>query len=186
MAGGNPGGNPGGKGGQFRPKEESESESSGTESANQLGRRVLGKVGARIVESMIKHAMTGVGGSILGPEVPAAEIAAAIVDLGLAAHDAAVEAAPCVKAYFDETRTLDELRHAARKRVKGYDIHHIVERATAAPDGLENDFLEGPENLASIPTVRHWRLNQWYETGNEAYDWLAPRQYLKGKSLEER
>jgi len=176
-----PAGTPGGKGGQFRPKEESESESGG-----QLGRRVLGRFGARIVKSMIEHAMTGVAGSTLGPEVPVAEIAAAIVDLGLAAHDAAVEAAPYVKAYFNEPRTLDELRGAARKRETGYDIHHIVERATAASDDSEDAFIDGPENLVSIPTVRHWLLNRWYESPNKKYDGLTPRQYLKGKGLEER
>lgn len=182
-----PAGTPGGKGGQFRPKEESESESvGGAESANQLGRRVLGRLGAHIVKSMIKHAMTGIAGSILGPEVPATEIAGAIVDLGLAAHDAAVEAAPYVKAYFDEPRTLDELQDAAKTREKGYDIHHIVERATAAPDGSEDAFINGPENLVSIPTVQRWDLNQWYESRNKSYDGLTPRQYLKDKSLEER
>ena len=180
-------GTPGGKGGQYRPKEGSEGESgSEAESANQLGRRVLGRLGARIVKSVIKHTITGIAGSTLGPEVPAAEIAGAIVDLGLAAHDAAVEAAPYVKAFFDEPRTLEELPDAARKREKGYDVHHIVEQATAAPDGSEDAFVNGPENLVSIPTVRHWRLNQWYQTGNEDYDSLTPRQYLKGKSLEER
>jgi hypothetical protein len=68
----------------------------------------------------------------------------------------------------------------------GYDIHHIVERATANPDGSEAALINAPENLVRIPKLKHWDLNAWYETENTNYSDMTPRQYVNDKSWEVR
>ena len=117
----------------------------------------------------------------IGVTVTAPEISAAVH-----AGELAVEAYPYVKAYFDDPKTLGELQNAVKTPETGYDIHHIVERATGAPDGSEAGKINGPDNLVRIPTMKHWELNGWYDTGNEDYGGMTPREYLKGKSWEER
>jgi hypothetical protein len=37
-----------------------------------------------------------------------------------------------------------------------------------------------------IPTLKHWQLNGWYATKNDDFGDLSPRDYLKGKSWDER
>ena len=69
---------------------------------------------------------------------------------------------------------------------EGYDDHHIVEQATANPDGSEDERIDSPENIARIPTVKHWELNSWYQSRNRDLDGMTPRQYVEGKSWEER
>jgi hypothetical protein len=92
-----------------------------------------------------------------------------------------------VKAYFDPPKSLEELQQAAQSPGElGYDDHHVVEQATAADDGGEAVRIAAPENLARTPTVKHWQLNGWYETSTPYFNNLTPRQYLKGKSWEER
>jgi hypothetical protein len=34
--------------------------------------------------------------------------------------------------------------------------------------------------------LKHWELNSWFETRNDAYDGLTPRQYVKGKDRNVR
>lgn len=91
-----------------------------------------------------------------------------------------------INSYFDAPKSLEELRKAANSPEKGYDIHHVVERNTAARDGSEAGLVEGPDNLVRIPRWKHWEINSFYEKPNEDYGRLTPRQYLKGKSWEER
>ena len=107
---------------------------------------------------------------------------------GGAAVGAVSEAAyPYVKAYFDPPQSLEDLQRAAQSPPElGYDDHHIVEQATAAADGSEDALIAAPENLARISTVKHWHLNRWYETPNRYFSDMTPRQYLKGKSWDER
>ena len=89
-----------------------------------------------------------------------------------------------IEAYQDEPRTLDELRAAAAERKKGYDIHHIVERASGITGNIPVSWLEGPENLVRIPTLKHWELNSWFETRNRDYGWLTPRAVCPRKGSE--
>ena len=91
-----------------------------------------------------------------------------------------------IEAYQDEPKTLDELRAAVSERKKGYDIHHIVERASGIEGNIPVSWLDSPENLVRIPTLKHWELNSWFETPNQAYDGLTPREYVKGKDRELR
>ena len=46
--------------------------------------------------------------------------------------------------------------------------------------------MDDPDNLARIPTAKHWDLNRWYEKPEREFDGLTPRQYLQGKSWDER
>lgn len=91
-----------------------------------------------------------------------------------------------VRASFDPPRSLQELQEAVSSPEKGYDIHHIVERATRNPDGSEDAMINAPDNLARIPRWKHWELNAWYETPTRDFDKLSPRQYLRGQDWEER
>jgi hypothetical protein len=58
-----------------------------------------------------------------------------------------------INSYFDPPRSLEELQDAANSPEKGYDIHHIVERNSAAKDGSEADLIDSPKNLARVPPV---------------------------------
>jgi hypothetical protein len=42
------------------------------------------------------------------------------------------------------------------------------------------------DNLVLIPRYKHWQINSWFETPNEAYGGLTPRKYLQGKSWDEK
>jgi hypothetical protein len=68
----------------------------------------------------------------------------------------------------------------------GYDIHHIVEKTPARKERFSDDIIDGPDNLVRIPTLKHWQINGWYGRKNAAYGGLSPRDYLRGKSWEER
>jgi len=182
-----PAGSPGGKGGQFRPKPKPEpADENEAVDAEQLARGVLTKLAADLIKKIIADIAIGAAGAVFGPEVPIAETIKLIVDLGYAAYEIARAIAPYVKAYYDAPRTLDELRATAKTPRRGYDIHHVVERATGAKDGSDDEFIYGSESLVSIPTAKHWELNRWYETKQDIYGRLTPRQYLKGKSVAER
>lgn len=71
-----------------------------------------------------------------------------------------------------------------------YDEHHTVER-WSAKDGMSEDKIESPDNKVCIPTLKHWEINQWLDTPNDDYvspegKIMTPRQYLRGKSWDER
>jgi hypothetical protein len=109
----------------------------------------------------------------------------------LTALEAAAETAlwlyPLVKAYLDGPKSLEELQKNVGKPQKGYDVHHIVEQTPARdhkeiPDAL----IDGPDNLVSIPRLKHWEITGWFMTPNEEYGYLSPREFLRGKSWEER
>jgi hypothetical protein len=96
------------------------------------------------------------------------------------------EFAPHINAYFDPPKTLEELQQAVSEPQLGYDIHHIVEKGSAAEDGFPEGLIDGPENLVRIPRLKHWQITGWYMTGNEDYDGLSPRNYLRGKDWNAR
>jgi hypothetical protein len=68
----------------------------------------------------------------------------------------------------------------------GYDIHHFVEKDQAAKDGVPESVWNGSENRVRFPTLKHWQITGWYMTRNPDYGGLSPRNYLKGKSWEEK
>jgi hypothetical protein len=51
---------------------------------------------------------------------------------------------------------------------------------------LSNRHDDAPDNLVRIPRWKHWEINSWYQTKNEDYGSMSPRDYLRDKSYEER
>ena len=96
------------------------------------------------------------------------------------------EAARDITTYFDEPKPLDELRDAADDPKKGYDIHHIVEQGPARQDGFSEAKIQSRLNKIRIPRFKHWEINGWYGQKNERFGGLSPRDYLRGRSWEER
>ena len=97
-----------------------------------------------------------------------------------------VEYAPYVVSYFDDPKTLEELRESARSPRPGYDIHHVSEKEAAREAGFSESQIFSFENEVSIPTLKHWQITAWYMTKNEKYGMMSPRSYLRDKSWEER
>jgi hypothetical protein len=93
---------------------------------------------------------------------------------------------PLVEAYNDPPKSLEELQQAVSSPALGYDIHHIVEQTQARLDGYPREMIDGPDNLARIPTMKHWDINSWYQTENPQFNWQTPREYLVDKSWDER
>jgi hypothetical protein len=96
------------------------------------------------------------------------------------------KAAPYVRSYLDEPKSLDELRDAVSTAAKGYDIHHIVEKQAAKDANYPSQMIEGPDNLVRIPTLKHWQITGWYMRANSKFDGLSPREYLNDKNWAER
>lgn len=93
---------------------------------------------------------------------------------------------PLIQSYFDDPKSLVELRRAVSKPKKGYGIHHIVEKTPAALDGFPRSMIDAPENLVRIPTIKHCEITGWYLTKNKDFGGLSPREYLRRKDWEER
>jgi hypothetical protein len=91
-----------------------------------------------------------------------------------------------IEAYRDEPKTLEELQRGVSRPKRGYDIHHIVEQTSAEQDGFPRSVIDGPDNLVRIPRLKHWEITGWHMTKNEDYNGISPRNYLRGKSWDER
>ena len=88
---------------------------------------------------------------------------------------------PYIAAFFTPPKTLDELQSDANVPAKGYEIHHIVEKAQADADGIPESAWDGPENKVRIPTLKHWQITRWYMTPDDEFGGLSPRDYLHEK-----
>jgi hypothetical protein len=95
-------------------------------------------------------------------------------------------ALPYIRAYLSPPKTLQELQQDVLNPQPGYNIHHIVEQTPARDNGFPEDMINGPDNLLRIPTLRHWQITTWFQTGNPDFGDLSPRNYLRDKSWEER
>jgi hypothetical protein len=95
-------------------------------------------------------------------------------------------ALPSIRSYLDGPKTLGELQSAASTSKAGYDVHHIVERTSAEEDGYSQKRINAPDNLASIPRMKHWEINAWFQTKNDRYGGMSPRDHLSGKNWDER
>jgi hypothetical protein len=93
---------------------------------------------------------------------------------------------PSIISYNDPPRSLEELQQNVVHPQPGYQIHHVVEQASAEEDGFPRSQIDAPENLVRIPTMRHWAINGWYQRGNAIFDGLSPREYLRGRTWDER
>lgn len=97
-----------------------------------------------------------------------------------------VHARDQIVAYLEPARTLEDLISAAREARPGFQRHHIAEQGAAHADGYSAALINSPDNIVSIPTYRHWEITGWYARPNPEYGELSPREYLRGKSWEER
>lgn len=98
----------------------------------------------------------------------------------------ATRALPYIRAYLSAPKSLKELQQDVLNPQIGYDIHHVVEQTSARDDGFSDDMIDGADNLVRIPTLKHWQISAWYQIRNEKYGGLSPRNYLRGKTWEER
>lgn len=46
--------------------------------------------------------------------------------------------------------------------------------------------INGRDNLVRIPTLKHWLINAWFQTSNAEFGYQSPRDYLRGRSWDER
>lgn len=138
----------------------------------------LRKIENRLAKEAGKWLLKAAARRVLGP-----------LGLALDAIDAALwlhKHYPDIQSYFDEPRTLKELQEAVSDPLVGYEVHHIVEWAIVEKDGIGTDLVDLPENLVRIPTWKHHEITSWYMTKSERFGGLSPREYLRGKSWEEK
>jgi hypothetical protein len=93
---------------------------------------------------------------------------------------------PTIVSYMDAPKSLGELQQNALTARPGYDRHHVVEQTAAAQIGYPRRMIDAPENIVSIPRMKHWEINAWYRLENEEFGRLTPREYLSGKDWDER
>ncbi|GGF01311.1 hypothetical protein GCM10011611_03570 [Aliidongia dinghuensis] len=122
-----------------------------------------------------------IAGGPVGLLLNAAQIAVWVHDYG-----------PYIQAYIDPPQPLEDLEAAAQGPARrGYDVHHIVEQASGRSGEIPTQLIASGENLVSIPTLKHWELNSWYQTPDPAFvdtegNLMTPREYLQGKGYDER
>lgn len=87
-----------------------------------------------------------------------------------------------INTYNDPPKSLDELQRAASTSAPGYDIHHIVEQTQAERDGFSREIIDGPDNLVRVPRLKHQEINGWYQSKNDEFGGMTPREYLNGRS----
>jgi hypothetical protein len=97
-----------------------------------------------------------------------------------------LEFAPYINAYLDAPKTLGQLQEAVSSPAAGYDIHHIVEQTPAENEGYSRDKIDGRDNLVRVPTLKHWEITGWYARKDEEFGMKSPREYLRGKSWDEK
>jgi hypothetical protein len=93
---------------------------------------------------------------------------------------------PRIASYLEEPKTLQELEGDVSSPRAGFEVHHRAERTSALRDGYPRSVVNGRGNLVLIPTLRHWEVTGWYMKSNRDFGGLTPREYLRGKSWEER
>jgi hypothetical protein len=206
---------PGGKGGQFRPKDATVLVADETEATPGIGhnqgpplgdppevpktapvtaqaRNAFLKAAARWLARAGVRTVLRVGLRV-GLE---ATIGGPVGDLLLAMEAAywLYQYLPYIQAYLQPPKTLEELQQDALNPQVGYNIHHIVEKKSARDDRFPEDMIEGSDNLVRIPTLKHWQITTWYQTPNPNFKdpdnpnskGISPRDYLRGKSWDER
>jgi hypothetical protein len=91
-----------------------------------------------------------------------------------------------IEADRDPALPMEVLQDGVGKKRPGYDDHHIVEQTWAEYFGFKRSRIDDPENLVSIPRLKHYQISGWYSHRNDDYEGLSPREYLRNKSWEER
>jgi len=86
----------------------------------------------------------------------------------------------------DPPRDLNELIDRARPgTVPGYNRHHIVEQGGHNAE-LSDEKLQDADNIALVPTYKHWQITAYYRRQQKRLGGLSPREYLSGKSFDEQ
>ena len=134
----------------------------------------------QLLNAFLKAAAYSLAGALLASE-PIGEFV-----LALEAAEWLHEFRPWIDAYLDPPKSLQELQRAAQNPKDGYNIHHVVEQTPAVQDGFPRSLIDGPDNLVLIPTFKHWQISTWFSKKNAVFDNKSPREYLRGKSWEER
>ncbi|MBS4002645.1 MAG: hypothetical protein KGZ91_04670 [Afipia sp.] len=94
---------------------------------------------------------------------------------------------PAMKSYSDPPRTLDELQsRVSPVSERGYEDHHIEERTLLDRLGFTRREINEPSNIVRIPTLKHYEISGWYDTPNEEFGGVTPRNYLRDKDAGER
>jgi hypothetical protein len=62
----------------------------------------------------------------------------------------------------------------------------VVEQTAARREGYPRALIDGGNNVVLVPTLRHWEITAWYSRRNPEFGNMTPREYLVGKSWEER
>lgn len=94
--------------------------------------------------------------------------------------------APEINANNDPPKTFDELTQDVGTSKPGYQDHHIAEQTSAARDGFSREMIDGKDNVVKVPTLKHREITAWYSQPNAEFGLLSPREYLSGRSWEER
>ncbi len=179
-----PAGAPDSQGGRFRPKDEDWEEVAGDIWVRPRRRQHRNSGGVRD-SAMSQAAKRGVR-LLIHAGLRAANIEAPglglLLEIGLGLAERAY---PYVRAYFDSPQSLGALQEAALDPQPGYDVHHVVEGGTTL-DASEAARINSSDNEVLIPTLKHWELNGWYARKSADFGGLSPRDYLIGKSWEER
>ena len=74
----------------------------------------------------------------------------------------------------------------------GYETHHIVEvhrnsdDPPAKSNNLSTEELERDASKVRIPYYGHRAISDFYSTPNDEFGGLTPREYLRGKSWDEK
>jgi len=132
-------------------------------------------------ERAAQHCLDRAGAATLSPE--GAMLAGAVAArLGISVPDT-----PIIKrmALWDRRFVLDlasSFDHFAEA---------AVEQASGRSGEIATELIDSPDNLVSIPTLKHWKLNPWYQTKNVDFaddegNSMTPRDYLIGKGCDER
>jgi hypothetical protein len=99
------------------------------------------------------------------------------------------EYAANLRSYRDPPKTFEELQRGASDLPKsGYEKHHINEKSAARDADFPESWIEGPNNIVAVPTLKHREITGWYASKNHEppFNGLSPREYLRDKTWEER
>jgi hypothetical protein len=91
-----------------------------------------------------------------------------------------------IEAYCGPPRPMQQLQRDALWPKPGYEIHHNVEQTPARQDHFSRREIDAPDNLLRIPRLKHWEITGWFATRNDSYGMISPREYLRGRSWNER
>ena len=120
----------------------------------------------------------GIEGTVGGP----------VGDFLLAAEAAywAYKAYPYIKSYFDPPKTLKSC-----EKMRNLATMTIISLSGGQKDGVPESKIESPDNIVPIPKLKHWEINNWLGKPNPKFrdendKPISPRDYIKGKTWEER